>query len=736
MDHLRGLIRWLALLTLLLVPGMARAGSLFGLIGDPNVTVSGFGWFANIYLERALQILDVEGEQRDSYNGIFLEDAIWILAGEIKQKGYLEPEIDVTLFNNGEIVFESVWSKGDLEPNAPRDLEGDTVQFRIRAGQLFYFDSLTIDGLPAGFPGQPASYFYATDQLIVSQSDRYFTEGRFRAGLSSITQTLKDLGHREAKVTKSDFNIDSATGAVTCTATIDPGPVYYTSSLIVRIYQPDETSEGKIQTIDPPNNAVRLDAGAEAEKAETSLESESETTFAERRLNPDWIGTNIQKLRRQYFAEGYPEVYIDADYEIADEDADRVTGTLVLQVHPGAHATLHAVRFEGGDDIAPWLLEKQAGAKPGEPLNRSAIEEGRSRLSKLGVFRRVQIDYEEVEPGQWDAIYELTPKGTTELDLIFGVGSFDIIRVGFQVDRNNLWGIAHRAKFRAVQSFKATYIDLDYFIPQIMGADLDFFSKINYLNRQELTFDREEWGARAGLQHYFSSLNINGSISYGLDNVKAANRDFVVPPGPLEARIGSLGFKFVQTELDSPVFPTDGYQWYLDGEFARPELGGNVSYDSFEVGGAWHHPLGDIGLILHLGFRHGVIITDGEPAEQIPVNRRFFLGGENTVRGYKRDQAAPVNLNGQQIGAVSYMLWQGELEQRINETFSVVAFVDAVGNAATIQNYPFNEVLISVGAGISVRTIVGPLRFEYGYNVKKREIDPIGRFQVGLGFPF
>ncbi|MDP0495125.1 MAG: BamA/TamA family outer membrane protein [Verrucomicrobiota bacterium JB024] len=44
--------------------------------------------------------------------------------------------------------------------------------------------------------------------------------------------------------------------------------------------------------------------------------------------------------------------------------------------------------------------------------------------------------------------------------------------------------------------------------------------------------------------------------------------------------------------------------------------------------------------------------------------------------------------------------------------------------------------LVSVGAGLTIRTIVGPLRFEYGYNVKKRDIDPRGTFQVALGFPF
>lgn len=738
------MIRRLTALFLLLAPCVASAGALFGLIGDPNVTVSGFGWLADLYLERSLEILDDDNaEQRETYDAIYLEDAVWILAGEIKQRGYLEPEIDVTLLQEDEVVFESVWSNGDLDPNAPPGISGDEVNFGIRAGKLFYFDQLTINGLPADFPGPAASYFYATDQLWVSEKDRYFTEGRFQAGLGRIVSSLKDLGYREAEVAKRSFEVDSATGKVSAEATIKPGPIYYTDLMLVRIHQPEGAGDADLAEIAAPSNAVRLENAVEETQEEAEpkgkpddVVKEEENAFIERRLQPDWVGDATRRIRQEYYAKGHPEVHVEVDFEVIEEDAERVFGKVILQVYPGPHATLHDVRYTGGEDIAPWLLEQQAAAKPGEPLNRNAVEEGRSRLSKLGVFRRVQIDYEQVEPGQWDVIYELTPKGTTNLDLIFGVGSFDIIRAGFELEQNNLWGLAHRANLRAIQSFKATYLDLEYYVPQLGGADLDFFSTLNYLRRQELTFDREEWGASAGIQHFFSAINVNGSINYTLGNVKATNRDFIVPPGPLEARIGSMGFKLVQSELDNPVFPTDGYNWYLDGEFARPFFGGNVSYNSFELGGAYHVPVSDIGLILHLGFKHGVIFTDGEAAEQIPVNRRFFLGGENTVRGYKRDEASPVNLYGSQIGAVSYMLWQGELEQRINETFSVVAFVDTVGNAAFISEYPFDEILISVGAGISIRTIVGPLRFEYGYNVKKREIDPDGRFQVGLGFPF
>ncbi|MGE9294902.1 MAG: BamA/OMP85 family outer membrane protein [Puniceicoccales bacterium] len=732
MDRLRGLIARLACLVVLLVPLKAPAEALFGLIGEPGVNVQGFGWFADLYLERSLEILRPDSEEQRNFDSVYIEDATWILAGEIRQKGYLEPQIKVTAYEGDEVIFEALWDDGDLDPNAPQDLLADELNFEIIAGLLYYFDTIEVEGIPAEITRQPASFFYATNQLIVSRGDRFFTEGRMNSGLNRLISALKDAGHREAKILSRDFELNHETGAVAVYAEVDPGPVFYADALVTRIYKP-EAEDGQKER---PKLQTDLMTKRDENEEETALESESSESFEERRVAPQWVGEATRRLRGEYFAKGYPEVFIEADYEVHEESGERVSGPLILNVYPGERAVLNEVRYEGGEDVAPWLLKQQTSLKTGEPLNRTDVEEGRDRLGRLGVFRRIRIGYEEVEPGEWDVIYQLDPKGTTEIDLIFGVGSFDIVRGGFQIERNNLWGIAHKADFRAVQSFKATYVDMDYNIPQIGGANVDLFSKLGFLRRQELTFLREEWGIQSGLQHYIEAIDVNAAATFTLDNVRAANRNFFLPPGPLEARIGSLGFRFSQSNLDSPVFPTDGYHWYAVGEFARPFFGGNVDFDLFEVGGAYHHPLGGGGLILHLGFKHGVIITDGEALVEIPVNRRFFLGGENTVRGYKRDEASPVDIYGQQIGAVSYMLWQGELEQRINDTFSLVVFVDAVGNAAYIANYPFNEVLISVGGGVSIRTIIGPLRLEYGYNVKRRSFDPEGRFQVGLGFPF
>jgi outer membrane translocation and assembly module TamA len=122
--------------------------------------------------------------------------------------------------------------------------------------------------------------------------------------------------------------------------------------------------------------------------------------------------------------------------------------------------------------------------------------------------------------------------------------------------------------------------------------------------------------------------------------------------------------------------------------------------------------------------------------QNLPFNRRFFPGGENSIRGYQEGEASPRNLQGLYVGAETYTLGTVELEQALTPQWSLVAFSDSLGMAKRIANYPFDTGLFSVGGGIRWKTVVGPIRLEYGYNLNPRVNDPTGTLQFSLGFPF
>jgi outer membrane translocation and assembly module TamA len=118
------------------------------------------------------------------------------------------------------------------------------------------------------------------------------------------------------------------------------------------------------------------------------------------------------------------------------------------------------------------------------------------------------------------------------------------------------------------------------------------------------------------------------------------------------------------------------------------------------------------------------------------VNKRFYPGGDNSIRGYQSGEAAPRGAGGLFVGAKSYTLVNLELEQALVGQWSVVAFADALGTAVALRDLPFSERLYAVGLGVRYQTLIGPVRLEYGRNLNPRPPDPSGTWHLTIGYPF
>ncbi len=89
-----------------------------------------------------------------------------------------------------------------------------------------------------------------------------------------------------------------------------------------------------------------------------------------------------------------------------------------------------------------------------------------------------------------------------------------------------------------------------------------------------------------------------------------------------------------------------------------------------------------------------------------------------------------------ELGAESFVLGNVEVEQALTPAWSLVAFCDVIGLAERVSDYPFNTGLYSVGGGVRWKTIIGPVRLEYGHNLNRRRDDPAGTLHLSIGFPF
>ena len=202
--------------------------------------------------------------------------------------------------------------------------------------------------------------------------------------------------------------------------------------------------------------------------------------------------------------------------------------------------------------------------------------------------------------------------------------------------------------------------------------------------------------------------------SYNKDNGEQGQSDLLLP---------GYGISRVRTK-GSKTDPSSGDRQYYQVEFASPDLLSDADLLSLRAG--WRllrtyvdrHQLGlraDVGSIFSGNF-------DG-----VPLNMRFYAGGDQSVRGYDYKSLSPRDSTGQVIGATSLLSSSVEYTFKLTKQWRLATFVDA-GNA-------FDAVSdgLKVGTGVGVRWIspVGPVRLDIAWGVSDDNPSPRIHFFMG-----
>jgi translocation and assembly module TamA len=158
---------------------------------------------------------------------------------------------------------------------------------------------------------------------------------------------------------------------------------------------------------------------------------------------------------------------------------------------------------------------------------------------------------------------------------------------------------------------------------------------------------------------------------------------------------------------DSGDFPQWGQRFNLRLEGAHDRLLSSSTYLQGVTGYKFIVGFGGGKWRLHnrveLGASRADALTD------LPVSKRFFAGGDNSIRGFGLDELGPENDQGEIIGGRYLALGSLELERLLVGKWSAAIFAD--GGNAFDQDYP-SQIEYSAGFGVRWRSPVGPFRFD------------------------
>ena len=668
-----------------------------------KVKVSGFGFVGNREMARLLRDFQISGKMPVTIDRTFVEDAALVLVARATDEGYLQAALrgDFTMTNGSRQQF--MWTNV-LDIFLPPDFAARYARFELVPGVRSYYRNIQFEGLEAMSRRQALSYFVGTDVLLQLKRNRIFTPRDLNSSLAALREAYNRIGYQNASVSTNKVVWNERTGAVDVEIEIREG-------LPVMVRSVEVTIENSQQT--------------------------------KRRVTPNkpyselWQQNFVQSLRREQQMKGYPDTSVGIKVLNRETNGASIHVDLAAQVNPGNPVRLGEVIFKGNTNTKTSVLESRVKLDEGELLNVVEAEASRQRLAQLGIFNSVSLQYEEIDEQSRNVVYEFREGKAITLSVLGGYGSYEKLRGGLEFQNRNVFGLAHDVRIRGVQSFKSSEGDLLYTVPAVFGSDANLFVQGSGLLREEVTFTRKEYGGGIGVQKRIVPIRTDLAVRYDYQFLNAV--DFTESatnrPGVDSAKAAAIIVDMNYDRRDHPLLPQSGLKLFCRTEFATEALGGNVDYQRLICGGSYHYNLHG-GRLLHLGLLHGMTFTMGGDSEDLPFNKRFFPGGANSVRGYQEGEASPLDPNGAQLGAETFTQVNIELEQILTRSWSVVVFFDGVGFAESRDNYPWDEGLFSVGGGIHWRTIVGPVRLEYGYNLDPRPQDPTGTLHFSIGAAF
>lgn len=669
-----------------------------------TIEIDGLGWWGDrqqrIALDRML------GQERGAtLDANAIEDAAFLLLSALQDQGYLKPVIEAELTApNGE--RRTIRFDAQLEATLARPFEAARVRFQVQKGVRYEFANVEIQGLKALKVDSAREYFLGEKALIRRGSTRAYSPAHLRRALDGIENDLHRLGYADATATADDPRINEKSGAVDVVVEVHEGPRWQARSLAV-----DGAPAGE------PAPAVQQ--------------------FVGQAWSQFWQQDVTSAIREHFLRLGYPDVRVWLTHTTADEHAGSREVSVVAHVRAGELVRIGEIRFEGAKKTSESVLRRRVKSTAGQPLNVVELDEARFRLSRLGVFDTVDLHYDPATGPVRDPVFALREGRELETNLLFGYGSYEQLRGGVELRQFNLFGHAHQTRLLLVQSMKSSRGEYSYTVPELFGESIDGTARVFGLQRQETSFLRQEWGGNVSLSAPVRWIGANASVGYTYQALRSLDNTLETHTADeQQVTAASVEVNLVRDRRDNPLRPHRGYRWFMQAETASHYFGGSVDYQRVELGGSYHTPWGR-GRWVHLGLNHGLITTFGGSSDaELPVNKRFFPGGDNSIRGYRVGEAAPRGPTGEFVGAKTYLLANLEIEQALTGKWSIVAFCDGLGTAVRLADYPFSERLYSAGLGIRYQTLIGPLRAEYGRNLNRRSGDPTGTLLFSVGFPF
>ncbi len=396
--------------------------------------------------------------------------------------------------------------------------------------------------------------------------------------------------------------------------------------------------------------------------------------------------------------------YLNAQYSkrLLQVDMDSYTASIRLHLETGIHYRFGEVHFKQ-DVMNEDFLRRYVRFQPGDDFSHEKLLTLQSNLIDSEYFSNVEVRVlrEQAEDDRVPIEIQLSPNKRNRYRAGLGISTDTGPRITLDWKRRRIGGYGHNLFTELRLSVPHSFIKTEYIIP-LQRPSLDSLSF-------GASFDHYDTDTRNGVRGL-----LNASHNVGLEGgwrrtlgVDFSYEDFEVGAQDDNAILLVPYAKWNHLDIDGREFIQRGNRFEFRVEAALEQLLSSTSYIQAHAKDKNIYGFGDENWRFLARAELGATLADD--LLDLPASKRFFAGGDNSVRGFDLDELGPVDDHGQVVGGRFLAVGSLELERRIVGKWSAAVFIDA-GNAFD-PDYD-SDIEYGAGFGVRWRSPVGPIRVD------------------------